>query len=177
MFKQSAVVALCFLCFWVSAGLATEYQTRDNFLISVFGEPLPPPQVLWLRGNLRTGVEDILGHRYAALRLRYWRDPDPLKDRSAWVLEEIGKELPITVGFVIEGVAIKSVQVLAYRESRGGEVRYPAFTRQFNALTLTQENQLSGPIDGISGATLSVSALKRLSRLALFLHQQTSHDH
>lgn len=170
-------MALCFLCFWVSAGLATEYQTREDFLTGVFGEPLPSPQVLWLRGDLRIEAERILGHRYAALRLRYWRDPDLLKDRSAWVLEEIGKELPITVGFVIEDAAIESVQILAYRESRGGEVRYPAFTRQFNAMTLTQEKQLSGPIDGISGATLSVSALKRLSRLALFLHLQTSHDH
>ena len=169
--KQSVLWALCFFCCLPANG--TEYQSQEAFLQSVFGEQVPAPQTVWLRGTVREEVETILGHRYPALRIRYWADQSTSQNlRSAWVLEEIGKELPITVGLVIGGEVIESIQVLAFRESRGGEVRYPAFTRQFSGLSLVENNQLSATIDGISGATLSVWALERLARLALYLHQQ-----
>ncbi len=171
--KQSALGALCFFC--CLPVHSTEYQSREGFLQTVFGDQVPAPQTVWLRGSVRENVETILGHRYPALRIRYWaKQPGAETLRSAWILEEIGKELPITVGLVIDGDVIESVQVLAFRESRGGEVRYPAFTRQFSGLSLLENQLLSGTIDGISGATLSVSALKRLGRLALYLHQQIS---
>ena len=44
------------------------------------------------------------------------------------------------------------------------------FTDQFNEIGLTGELDLDRGIDGISGATLSVRALKKLARLALYLH-------
>jgi uncharacterized protein with FMN-binding domain len=86
------------------------------------------------------------------------------------VLEEIGKELPITVGVIVERNYIKSLKVLTYRENRGGEVTTPAFTDQFNGAGLEAGVQLDTGIDGISGATLSVHALTRLATMALFLH-------
>ncbi|MDP4879954.1 MAG: FMN-binding protein [Opitutales bacterium] len=46
------------------------------------------------------------------------------------------------------------------------------FTDQFEGLELTNENTLNRKIDGISGATLSVNALTRLSKLALHLHKE-----
>jgi hypothetical protein len=64
---------------------------------------------------------------------------------------------------------ILDVKVLIFRESRGWEVRYPFFTDQFKDATLTAERNLDRKIDGISGATLSVNALTKLARLALFL--------
>jgi hypothetical protein len=69
--------------------------------------------------------------------------------------------------------ALESIRVLAFRESRGWEVRYPFFTDQFSGIQLTPDRQLDRTVDGISGATLSVRALKKLARLALYLHQQT----
>ena len=66
------------------------------------------------------------------------------------------------------------MRVLIYRESHGWEVRYPFFTDQFQGLELSSKNRLNKKIDGISGATLSVNALTRLSKLALFLHQQVN---
>ncbi|MDP4884461.1 MAG: FMN-binding protein, partial [Opitutales bacterium] len=68
--------------------------------------------------------------------------------------------------------ALLQMQVLIYRESHGWEVRYPFFTDQFEGLELTNENTLNRKIDGISGATLSVNALTRLSKLALHLHKE-----
>jgi uncharacterized protein with FMN-binding domain len=86
------------------------------------------------------------------------------------VLEEVGKELPITVGVVVDNSYIKSLRVLTYRENRGGEVATPAFTDQFMDVALEDNGTLDASIDGISGATLSVRALTRLAGVALFLH-------
>ena len=66
---------------------------------------------------------------------------------------------------------ILDVKVLIFRESRGWEVKYPFFTDQFKDATLVTGNNLDRKIDGISGATLSVNALTKLGRLALFLHK------
>jgi hypothetical protein len=101
-------------------------------------------------------------------KIKYWR-----KDaRTAWILEEIGKERPITAGIVINDSRIESINVLTFRESRGWEVRYPFFTDQFSDATLKENNQLDRHIDGISGATLSVKAMTKMARLALVLHEE-----
>jgi len=65
---------------------------------------------------------------------------------------------------------IVRTKVLVYRESRGDEVRHDFFTDQFKAAKLDDQNQLDKHIDGITGATLSVRALTKLSRIALLLH-------
>jgi hypothetical protein len=63
------------------------------------------------------------------------------------------------------------LRVLIYRESRGWEVRHAFFTRQFDQAQL-ENGKLDRSIDGITGATLSVEALQRAARLALWLDQQ-----
>lgn len=145
------------------------YQAPEDFIRQVFAGKPPDPKLLWLTPAIQTEVVRILGHEYAQRRVRYWRQ----NARSAWILEEIGKEEPITTGFIIEGGRIEQIKVLIYRESRGDEVRYPRFTRQFKDARLTADKGLDRTIDVISGATMSVSALTRLARLALYLHSQT----
>ncbi|HHM06209.1 MAG TPA: FMN-binding protein [Gammaproteobacteria bacterium] len=108
-------------------------------------------------------VREILGHKLGALRVRYW----PRNGRSAWILEETGKEQPITVGLVVENGRLLRLSVLIYRESRGDEVRHPFFTDQFKGARLNG-TRLDRSIDGVSGATLSVRALTRLAALALY---------
>jgi len=145
---------------------AMVYETQADFLSRAFSGSPPEPAIVWLSGERKSSVRELLGHDYAALRLRYWCQAE----RSAWVLDEIGKDLPITVGVVVERDYIKSLRVLTYRENRGGEVVAPAFTDQFNGVSLSESNTLDQTIDGISGATLSVRALSRLAAVALFLH-------
>jgi hypothetical protein len=142
------------------------YQEPEDFLADTFGTQPPSPGVVWLRGETRETTKAILGHKYPSLRIRYWGNAE----RSAWILEEIGKEQPITVGLVVSNGRIERIKVLAFRESRGWEVRHPFFTDQFRDIGLTGERGLDRDIDGISGATLSVRALKKLARLALYLH-------
>lgn len=154
---------------WSAGAAATEAETA-RFLREAFTAP-PPAASLWLTAELRPAIRRILDHDYPAARLRYWR----LGKRTAWVLDDIGKEMPITTGIVIDDGRIERVRILVYRESRGGEVQSPAFTQQFADARLTAEQQLDRHIDGIAGATLSVRALSRLARLALLLHQHTMH--
>ncbi len=147
------------------------YMSPEDFITGAFGKSQPRPRVMWLTKDIRPGIRAILGHDPKVMRLRYWADDG----RSAWILEEIGKEEPITVGIVVEKGHIEQMQVLVYRESRGSEVRHPFFTSQFSGATLGDDMMLDRTIDGISGATLSVRALKKLARLALYLDQQRKH--
>lgn len=152
-----------------TAWAADQEAEISRFLGESFVQP-PAAETLWLIGDLQPAVRAILGHDYPAARIRYWR----VGQRTAWVLDEIGKEMPITIGIVIGNGAVESVKVLVYRESRGWEVKSPAFTAQFSGAKLTTDQQLDRHIDGISGATLSVRALGRLTRLALLLDRHVT---
>jgi len=142
------------------------YQEPGAFVAEVFGSA-PAPKVLWLTKDLQARAAAILGHPPAQLRQRYWSEGP----KSVWVLEETGKEELITAGFVVVGGRIDHVRVLAYRESRGQEVRQSSFLEQFMGARLTRDNRLDRDIDGIVGATLSVGAMERMARLALFFER------
>jgi len=144
------------------------YQTDQNFLAEAFNNSVPKSKVVWVKGELAKTITELLGHNYAGLRIRYWRNDQ----RSVWILEEIGKEKPITFGVVIADNKITTMKVLAFRESRGGEIRHPAFTLQFQHAQL-DNMQLDRHIDGVSGATLSVRAMTVVARLALYLDKFT----
>jgi len=146
-------------------GEAGRYIETDEYISSAFPGGSPAPRTLWVSGELRDAVERVLGHRFAALRVRYWHEGA----RSVWILDEIGKELPITIGVTVADGAIDNVRVLEFRESRGWEVRYPFFTDQFVDARLEDDGHLDRRIDGITGATLSVAAVTRIARVALLL--------
>ena len=152
----------------------TEASAANNFIASVFSTP-PVVKTLWLNKASKAEIHSQLDYQIKTLRIRYWRDTK----RTAWILDEIGKEQPITIGVVVNNGAIEQVQILAYRESRGGEVQQGFFTDQFVAATLSRNEEnnqdqknldLNKSIDGITGATLSVRAVKKIATLALYLH-------
>ena len=87
------------------------------------------------------------------------------------MLDEIGKEYPITAGFVIQGDHIQRAQVLTYRETRGMEIHSPGFLAQFNGSSL-KDQELSHKVDGIAGATLSTQAMVKMAKAALLLNQK-----
>lgn len=143
------------------------YLGTDEFLALAFGESLPQVDTLWITGEVREPLERLLGHRFNSLRVRYWRQDQ----KTAWILDEVGKELPITIGVVIENDVIALVRILEFREIRGWEVRYPFFTDQFRGASLTGAGELDTRIDGITGATLSVRAVRYVAEAALYLHE------
>ncbi len=147
------------------------YQTDQDFLTETFNQVVPKSKVVWVKGELAKSITKILGHKYSGLRIRYWRN----ERQSVWVLEEIGKEKPITFGVVIVDEQIEKIKVLAFRESRGGEIRHPAFTQQFRQARLNKF-KLDRHIDGVSGATLSVRAMTDVAILALYLDNFTDEN-
>jgi hypothetical protein len=165
---------LC-VCLFVGAGYSYAQSsaavTMETYGERYFSGENNSWQTLWINKDQREQIEEILNHSFSQIRIRYWGQGS----RTGWIFEEIGKELPITVGVIVEDEKIVDLTVLEYRESRGGEVIYPFFTGQFNAASLTRGKSygLDKHIDGITGATMSVRALKKIATLALYSHQQT----
>lgn len=111
------LLASLFTAFCVQA--ASIYQSNEDFISQAFAAPMPKAKVYWLEDNDKQAIEEILAHKFNKMRLRYWQQ----QGETVWILEEIGKESPITVGIHVKDKAIAQTKVLVYRESRGDEVR------------------------------------------------------
>ena len=159
------------------ASSSAQYQfelSAEDYIRNAFAGNVPVAERVWVRAQLKQTIEQILQHKSTFLRAKYWKSDQ----KSVWILDEIGKDKPITVGITVLREQGKStlldVKVLAFRESRGWEVKHNFFTRQFIGLSLlstSRKPKLDKPIDGITGATLSVRALKKLAKIALVLDQ------
>lgn len=98
-----------------------------------------------------------------------------------WVIvdEVIGKFELITyaVGVGADG-ALRQVEILSYRESHGGEIRLPAWRRQFAGKQAGDAIELGRDIANISGATLScrhvTEGVKRIVTLVHLLRGEGS---
>lgn len=164
------VLLLLLLSFATTGRAGGVYQEPDAFITEAFSGQPPKAAVIWPNSELKAQMKQILGHDYKGLRVRYWRK----ENRTAWILDEIGKDKPITTGFITNQGKIETVRVLIFRESRGWEVRHAFFTDQFDNVALAKHNRLDRNIDNITGATLSVRAVTKLARLALLLEQEVS---
>ena len=147
------------------AAMAEQYLSADEFLVQVFGNEVPQQQKMWVSEEQRKVATDSIGLGRPPIRVRYWQDGQ----RSAWILKEIGKEKPITIGVGIRDGVVETVRILAFLESRGWEVKYPSFTEQFSGARVNEAQKLDRGIDGITGATLSVNAVQKVVRWAVYL--------
>ena len=89
--------------------------------------------------------------------LRIWRAK--IADRTLgyfFVDEVIGRQDLITyaTGIDVDG-KLSSIEVLAYRESHGGEIRNAAWRRQFDGRSSLEQLKFQTDIKNIAGATLS----------------------
>ncbi len=166
--------------------------SKKAFLDLAFEQTNNPDQImsktLWLDSALQDSISKILDHNYPKLRLSYWQSalsstPNQISKISAdkmshfqtvWILEEIGKEKPITFAVSIKNNQVNLIRVLKFRESRGGEIQMIAFSNQFQHAGLDENLLLDKDIDGITGATMSVNAMKKITRLALMLHRHVA---
>jgi uncharacterized protein with FMN-binding domain len=86
----------------------------------------------------------------------------------------IGKHLYIDYAVSIEDGRVRRVDILAYRESYGGEIRSPSWLAQFIGKTNASSLKVGSDIRNISGATLSslhvTEGVKRI--LAAYGHLQ-----
>ena len=110
-------------------------------------------------------IADALGHATREKRFRYWQ----AGTRTAWILDETGKERPITIGVAVDNGRVVAIRVLIYRETHGHEVADPAYTKRYEGAALAADDRLDRDIDNITGATLSARAMTRVARAALVL--------
>ena len=70
------------------------YQSGPDFIKEVFAPHQPQAKVLWVNLVIRQQAEK---HRPQSRGIagRYWFQ---YGDKTAWILNEIGKEMPITIG-------------------------------------------------------------------------------
>jgi hypothetical protein len=86
--------------------------------------------------------------------------------------EVIGRQSLISYAVGIEaGGSIRDVEILAYRESHGGEIRSPAWRGQFTHRRELDQIQFRSDIKNISGATLSSEHVTQGVRWLLALWQ------
>ncbi|MBV2123486.1 MAG: FMN-binding protein [Candidatus Thiodiazotropha sp. (ex Ctena orbiculata)] len=168
------LVSLCsfaaMLAATVPAWAQGTYLSKEDFLNQSLGSNYSGHK-LWFSKPIKQQLKKIFGHKYPGLRIRYWTN-DETTGRTAWILNEIGKVKPITFGVVVNNRQIESIYVLVFRESRGWEIKQTFFTEQFLGAALTDRMRLNQHIDSISGATLSVIAMKKVARAALYLSNQ-----
>lgn len=173
MIKKYFIALLLFTLSFPSIAKEPNISTEE-YLKNIFNNKPPMAKSFWLNKTNKPIVEKILKHK-SPLRYRYWHKDN----KTVWIMNEIGKERPITIGVVISDQTIQQVDIIAFRESRGWEVQHSFFTDQFKQVTLQQKKskyKLSTHIDGITGATLSVRAVKKVTTLALYLQQLASEN-
>lgn len=94
-----------------------------------------------------------------------WKNSDLLG--YCFVVNEIGKEQPITFLVCIDAEnSVRFVEVLRYRETRGGEIRSKLFLKQFIGKKQEDKLLVGKDIKNIRGATLSAWATTRAVRKA-----------
>ena len=140
--------------------------SKEEFLNTAFSEEIPRRKGLRFKGEVKEIAQEIMGSNFKKIRMKYWRQDD----KTAWILERIGKVKLITAGFIVENCRISSIHVLVYRETHGWEVKYPSFRDQFVGINMLAGFKLDKRIDGIAGATLSVNSMEKMARLALAMN-------
>ena len=152
-----------------SAFASDEILLRDNFLKSSLGlSEVPMHSYIILKDDIEEGVNKILKDTYHLPVIKYWRSGK----KVGFILEAIGKHEFITTGFTVEDNKISDAKVLVYRENYGYEIKYDMFINQIEGNSLKGNGLLVGRIANISGATLSVNSMRKLSKLSLFLYSK-----
>jgi hypothetical protein len=114
--------------------------------------PQPPHGMTRVWSATRNGV--LLGH--------------------VFVDEVIGRQALITYAVGIDaGGVLGNLEIMAYRESHGGEIRNPAWRGQFAHRSELEQLRFRTDIKNISGATLSSEHVTQGVRWLLVLWQST----
>lgn len=143
---------------------ATVYLSLEQAQAAMFGTQPMSARTLVLDAAQIAAVETDAGVPVLSPTVRVWQAAD-----GGWFFLDavIGKSELITyaLGLTAEG-KVKQVEVLEYRESHGGEIRYPGWRAQFRGKHHGDALRVGDDIDGISGATLScehvTSGIRRL---------------
>ena len=170
------LAALGLLALRPLSAVGTVYLTEEEALRRIFPEGRGfRKETVTLTTEQKERVHNFLGRKIEEDAYPFYRalggDPEATIGYGV-VLEVIGKERPITFLVVVSPEArIVGLEVLAYRESQGSEIRSKRFMKQFIGKTVEAPLKLGRDIDGISGATLSSRSTAYAVKKALALTQ------
>jgi electron transport complex protein RnfG len=170
------------ICLAVSAllagrGLPARAETTSYYTTrSILAEFFPTSQRVTFRTyeidpSMRARLTQRLG--YPPARDRYTIFVAMTQDRVdgyAVIDDELGLHQPITFATRLSprGV-VERMEIMAYREARGDEVRDPRFRKQFVGKTSRDPLRINQDIDAVSGATISSASLATGVRRAAIL--------
>lgn len=133
------------------------------------------PAALRLSPELRARIQAEAGAQADSDEPRVWQAfaGDTLLG-SFMVDEVIGKHELITYAVAIDPQgSVRGIEILDYRETRGGEVRDPRWRAQFVGKGPRDPLRLGEDIQNLSGATLSCRHITEGVRRLLVLHRLT----
>ncbi len=118
-------------------------------------------------------IEQSSGTKVRVPEQRVWRAEREDKLLGHFIIDEvIGKHELITYAVAITPDGkVRQVEILAYRESHGYEIRNPRWRAQFVGKDLNDSVILEQDIKNISGATLSCRHVTQGVKRLLALHQ------
>lgn len=162
--SRIALTALPAAVIGSTSGYAVTYLTVEEAQAAMFPGARLEPVSITLTPAQRRSIEKASGIHVRQPTLQVWR-----ADTGGWffVDQVIGKHEFITYALALsnEG-AVRSVEILDYRETYGGEIRSEKWRDQFVGKTETAPLKLDRDIKNISGATLScrnvTDGIKRL---------------
>lgn len=168
------VSAACAPLFAAAPAFAVQYMTVEAAQKLMFPEASAfTAQLVKLDDAQKRVVE-----RVARVRMRYpeqpvWQAVADGKPVGWFVLDEVyGKHEFITYAVALDmSGAVRSVEILDYRETHGREVRNPKWRAQFNGKKHGAPLRLDEDIQNISGATLSCKHIGEGVRRVLAIHE------
>tara|TARA_Y200000002_G_scaffold368831_1_gene362324 strand:+ start:135 stop:641 length:507 start_codon:yes stop_codon:yes gene_type:complete len=153
--------------FFITAHASDDILDQKKYLKSALGvSELPMHKYLIIKDDIENGIYEIMNDTYHTPVIKYWK----VGNKVAFILEAIGKHEYITTGYLVENNQITDAKVITYRENYGYEVKYDFFINQIKGNSLKSSNKLSKKLANISGATMSVNSMRKLSKLSLFLY-------
>ncbi len=168
--RHRFILALSLVVGWAEAARAKVYLTPAEAARLAFGpEATVAEEQQVVTPAMRATLERRLGRPVPedAFTFSVGRSAHGV-DGYGLVLQEMGKHEPITLFVAVTPDGqVKDVMVLEYRESRGGEVRYHGFLKQYVGKTSRDPLELDEDITPITGATISARALSEGVKKAL----------
>jgi FMN-binding domain len=147
---------------------AAVYLTVAQAQTLMFPGATLTPDFRQLSAEQRQAVEQDSGVHSSANELQVWRASD-----GGWFIldQVIGKHSPIRYAVALDAQgALRQIEILEYSESYGGEVRLPAWRKQFVGKRRADRVELDQNIRNISGATLSCGHVTQGVRRLLSIH-------
>jgi len=172
---RSVLITATLLLVTNAAGAQTVAEKAESAMHRVFGET--SKVALYSLELDSTVTSNVFARTGQTLRgrviLREASDANGKLLGYGFVDDVRGKEQPITYITMI-GVdgALADIEVLVYRESYGGEVRYDAFRKQFRGKKATSQIQLGRDIQSVAGATISSRAITTGAKKIMILFDE-----